>query len=52
MYGSVADSLDGKDIKWKKAIREGSWFENANLAVEEMIKFTYWWCQVVDQLAD
>ena len=45
MYGSVADRLDGKDIQsGKKYIREGSWFENATLSVEEMIKFTYCWC--------
>ena len=33
----------------EKSIREGSWFEKANLSVEEMIKFTYWWCQGLDQ---
>ena len=33
----------------EKSIREGSWFENANLSMEEMIKFTYWWCQGLDQ---
>ena len=33
----------------EKSIREGSWFENANLSLEEMIKFTYWWCQGLDQ---
>jgi len=33
----------------EKSIREGSWFENANLSMEEMLKFTYWWCQGLDQ---
>ena len=49
MYGSVADRLDVKHVKSGKSIREGSWFENAYLSVEEMIKFTYWWCQGLDQ---
>lgn len=30
-------------------IREGSWFEQANFPIEEVLKFTYWWCQGVQQ---
>ena len=33
----------------EKSIREGSWFEKSNFSIEEVIKFTYWWCQGLDQ---
>ena len=33
----------------EKSIREGSWFEKSNFSIEEMIKFTYWWCQGLNQ---
>ena len=33
----------------ERSNREGSWFENANMTLEEVIKFTYWWCQDLDQ---
>ena len=33
----------------ERSIREGSWFENANMTLEEVMKFTYWWCQDLDQ---
>lgn len=43
-----------RQIGWKRhlvkrSIRRGSWFKNSNLSVEEVIKFTYWWCQGLDQ---
>lgn len=27
----------------EKSIRKGSWFENSNLTIEEVIELTYWW---------
>ena len=33
----------------ERSIREGSWFEKSNFSIEEVIKFTYWWCQGLDQ---
>ena len=33
----------------EKSRREGSWFEKSNFSIEEVIKFTYWWCQGLDQ---
>ena len=30
----------------ERSIREGSWFEKANMTSEEVLKFTYWLCQV------
>ena len=33
----------------ERSIRGGNWFENSNLSVEEVIKFTYWWCLGLDQ---
>ena len=33
----------------EKSIREGSWFEKSNLSIEEAIKFTYCWCQGLEQ---
>ena len=38
-----------KRHRCQTSIREGSWFENANLTIEEMLKFTYWWCQDLKQ---
>ena len=63
--GLIASSricgICGSDVKWEgkqingkrhwceRSIREGSWFENANMTIEEVLKFTYWWCQDLDQ---
>ena len=33
----------------EKSIRERSWFEQSNLTMEEVLKFTYWWCQGLQQ---
>ena len=31
------------------SIRKGTWFEQSNLTLEEVLKFTYWWCQDLSQ---
>ncbi|XP_044185087.1 uncharacterized protein LOC114960844 [Acropora millepora] len=41
--------INGKRHWCERSIREGSWFENANMTLEEVMKFTYWWCQDLDQ---
>ena len=41
--------LNGKRHRSEKSIREGSWFEKSNLTIEEVLKFTYWWCQDMKQ---
>ena len=41
--------IDGKGHRCEKSISEGSWFENSNLTIEEVLKFTYWWCQDLKQ---
>ena len=33
----------------EKSIREWSWFEQSNLSIEEIVKFTYWWYQGLEQ---
>ena len=38
-----------KRHRTEKSIREGSWFEQSNLSIEEIIKFTYWWSQGLEQ---
>ena len=58
--GKCDDRLDGwmwecrKQIKSKrhkveKSFRHGSWFENSNRTLQEILKFTYWWCRDLDQ---
>ena len=34
--------INGKRHRCERSIREGSWFEKANLTIEEMLKLTYW----------
>ncbi|CAB4012579.1 Hypothetical predicted protein, partial [Paramuricea clavata] len=41
-------SVNGKRNKVEISIRKGSWFEKSNMTLEEVLKFTYWWCR--DQL--
>ena len=41
--------MNGKRHRCGSSIREGSWFEKANLTIEEVLKFTYWWCQDLNQ---
>ena len=38
-----------KRHRTEKSIREGSWFEQSNLSIEEVVKFTYWWTQGLQQ---
>lgn len=33
--------INGKRHQCERSIREGSWFENANMTIEEVLKFTY-----------
>ena len=41
--------INGKRQWCERSNREGSWFEKANMTLEEVMKFTYWWCQDLDQ---
>ena len=42
--------INGKRHRCERSIREGSWFEKANLTVEEvLLKFTYWLRQDLNQ---
>lgn len=41
--------INNKRHKVEKSIRAGSWFEKCNMTLEEILKFTYWWCQDLDQ---
>ena len=38
-----------KRHRTEKSIREGSWFEESNMSIEEVIRFSYWWCQGLQQ---
>ena len=31
------------------SIRTGSWFAQSKMTLEEILKYTYWWCQDLDQ---
>ena len=39
----------GKRHKTEISIRRGSWFEKSNMTMEEILKFTYWWCRDLKQ---
>ena len=41
--------VDGKRHRVEKSIRKDSWFEQSKWTLEEILKFTYWWCQDLDQ---
>lgn len=41
--------LNSKCHQSEKSISEGSWFEKSNLTIEEVLKFTYWWCRDMKQ---
>ena len=43
-------SIAGKKHRFERSIREGSWFERANLSITEVLKFTYWWCVGSNQI--
>jgi len=40
---------NGKRHKVELSLRKDSWFERSNMTLEEMLKFTYWWCCDLDQ---
>ena len=39
----------GKQHRVEISIRRGSWFAQSNMTLEEILKFTYWWCQDLEQ---
>ena len=39
----------GKRHRTETSIRRGSWFAQSNMTLEEILKFTYWWCQDLEQ---
>ena len=41
--------VNNKRHKVEISVRKGSWFEHSNMTMEEILKFTYWWCQDLDQ---
>lgn len=41
--------INNKRHKVEQSIRSGSWFEKSNMTLEEVLQFTYWWCQDLDQ---
>ena len=43
-------SIAGKKHRFERSIREGSWFERANLSITEVLKFSYWWCVGLNQM--
>lgn len=42
--------LNGKRHRAVTSIRSGSWFQAANLSIEEVLKFTYWWTSGLSQM--
>ena len=42
--------IDGKRHRVEMSIRTGSWFAQSNMTLEEILKYTYWWCQDLDQV--
>ena len=41
--------INNKRHKVENSIRSGSWFAKSNMTLEEILQFTYWWCQDLDQ---
>ena len=41
--------INKKRHKVEKSIRDGSWFGQSNMTLEEVLQFSYWWCQDLDQ---
>ena len=41
--------INSKRHRVEMSIRNGSWFAESNMTLEEMLKFTYWWCQDLEQ---
>ena len=42
-------TINGKRHKVEASIRKNSWFDNSNMTLTEILKFTYWWCVGLDQ---
>ena len=40
---------NNKRHKVEKSIRSGSWFGQSNMTLEEVLQFTYWWSQDLNQ---
>ena len=49
--GSVRKQLNRKqhDVRGALEREVGSWVVKANLTIEEVLKFTYWWCHDLTQ---
>lgn len=41
--------VDGKRHKVEMSIRAGSWFAQSKMTLEEILKYSYWWTQELDQ---
>ena len=41
--------INNKRHKVENSIRSGSWFAKSNMTLEEILQFTYRWCQDLDQ---
>lgn len=42
--------IDSKKHKVEKSLRSESWFKNSKMTLQEILKFTYWWSQDLNQL--
>ena len=42
-------TIDKRKHRSERSIRYNRWFENANLSLEEALKFTYWWTEGLKQ---
>ena len=47
--GSAEYKQAVKRHRTETSIRRGSWFAQSNMTLEEILKFTYWWCQDLEQ---
>ena len=41
--------INSKRHKVELSIRASSWFEQSKMTLEEILKYSYWWCQELDQ---
>lgn len=41
-------TINGKRHKVEQSIRKRSWFDNSNMTLVEILKFTYWWSIGID----
>ena len=42
-------TINRKSHRTEATIRKDTWFENSNMTLEEIVKFTYWWTTGMDQ---